>query len=143
METGDVMENVFLLLIIGVIVIGLASSLHNFWTNPMRMHYLSVQNFVVLMLVYMTILVGFGLVYMILDLLEISHLIQNGAQISGSFFSKLESYMYFSAVTVLTVGYGDIIPTGLSKWVAMLEAMIGYLLPAAFVVRSVIEHEKK
>jgi potassium channel LctB len=81
-------------------------------------------------------------VYMILDLLEISALTIDEFPLSGSFFERLEASMYFSATTVLTVGYGDITPVGIGKWIAMLEALIGYLLPAAFVVRTFIEHDK-
>ncbi|OZM57082.1 hypothetical protein CIB95_09975 [Lottiidibacillus patelloidae] len=143
METGDVMENIFLLFLMGVIIVGIGSSLHSFWTNPSRRHYLSLQNLIVLVYVYVTLLLGFGLVYMILDLLKISALAIDEFPLSGSFLQKLEASMYFSATTVLTVGYGDITPVGIGKWIAMLEALIGYLLPAAFVVRTFIEHDKK
>jgi potassium channel LctB len=143
MELGDVMENFLLLGSMGLIVVGIASSLHSFWTNPSRRHYLSLQNLIVLIYVYLILLLGFGLAYMILDLLQFTALTKDGEPISGSFLERLESSLYFSAVTVLTVGYGDVTPIGIGKWVAMLEAMIGYLLPAAFVVRTFIEHDKK
>jgi len=35
------------------------------------------------------------------------------------------NYPYFSAMTFFTVGYGDICPMGMSKLVAMLDALIG------------------
>ncbi|WP_081413320.1 ion channel [Aneurinibacillus terranovensis] len=42
--------------------------------------------------------------------------------------------LYFSTITLLSVGYGDITPFGWAKGVAMIEAMIGYILPASVVI---------
>lgn len=36
--------------------------------------------------------------------------------------------IYFSAVTFLTIGYGDILPTGSLQWVAVVEGFVGLLL---------------
>jgi len=38
----------------------------------------------------------------------------------------------------LTVGYGDITPIGIGRAIAMTEALIGFVMPAAFVVRVVL-----
>ncbi len=45
----------------------------------------------------------------------------------------LEAF-YFSAVTFTTVGYGDIVPIGLSKAVGILEAFCGIFIMPLFVV---------
>ncbi|WP_319643024.1 potassium channel family protein [Methanovulcanius yangii] len=46
--------------------------------------------------------------------------------------------MYFSFVTIATLGYGDIIPVGnVSRSLAMLEAATGVLFVATFVARLV------
>ncbi|MFY0646602.1 MAG: two pore domain potassium channel family protein [Sulfitobacter geojensis] len=37
-------------------------------------------------------------------------------------------YVYFSAVTFTTLGYGDITPSGASRIVALVEALLGYLV---------------
>jgi potassium channel LctB len=50
--------------------------------------------------------------------------------------------MYFSAITLLSVGYGDITPIGIGRWLAVVEALLGYTMPMAFVVKTVINFEK-
>lgn len=41
--------------------------------------------------------------------------------------------VYFSAITTFTIGYGDIIPLGWCKWVAVIEGFCGYLAPTLYV----------
>ena len=50
----------------------------------------------------------------------------------------LADWMYFSFVTLTTVGYGDITPvtTG-ARSLAMLEALVGQLYPAVIIARLV------
>lgn len=45
-------------------------------------------------------------------------------------------YLYFSGVTLLSVGYGDLVPVGKARFFALLEAAIGFLLPTAFFIRA-------
>ena len=46
--------------------------------------------------------------------------------------------MYFSFVTLTTVGYGDITPVATSaRSLAMLEALTGQLYPAIIIARLV------
>jgi voltage-gated potassium channel Kch len=60
-------------------------------------------------------------------------------------FSKLPSgnddisdWLYFSFVTLTTVGYGDITPVARSaRGIAMLEALVGQLYPAIIIARFV------
>lgn len=44
--------------------------------------------------------------------------------------------IYFSGVTLLSIGYGDMVPTGPAKFFALLEAALGLLLPTAFFIQS-------
>lgn len=85
---------------------------------------------------------GFGAVYIILEMSGISILLEDGNKLNLSYFRVLESGMYFSAVTLLSVGYGDITPIGIGRWISIIEALIGYIMPAAFVVHSVYDIEK-
>ncbi len=41
---------------------------------------------------------------------------------------------YFSGVTMMTVGYGDIVPLGLARWLAIFESMFGVSLWALYIV---------
>jgi potassium channel LctB len=52
-----------------------------------------------------------------------------------SWAEQVAKTIYFSAITLLSVGYGDITPIGWSRMVAILEALVGYLLPAVITVQ--------
>ena len=60
----------------------------------------------------------------------------------GKLGSLIHSF-YFSGVTILTIGYGDIVPIGIGRLVALIQALIGYVLPTAFVLRLVIVTQEK
>lgn len=46
----------------------------------------------------------------------------------GSFSDTFSSFLYFSAETYTSVGYGDIYPTGLLRVVSSIETLLGLLL---------------
>jgi potassium channel LctB len=43
--------------------------------------------------------------------------------------------LYFSVITLFSVGYGDVTPFGWSRAVAIIQAMFGYILPAVVVIQ--------
>ncbi len=45
-------------------------------------------------------------------------------------------YLYFSGVTLLSVGYGDLVPVGVARIFSLLEASLGLLLPSAFFLTA-------
>lgn len=96
----------------------------------------SVEIFYTLLIVYLIIIMGFGMIYFILSI-QGTVLVEYGEHkpvgVLGSFIHSF----YFSGVTLLTIGYGDIIPIGIGRILAIIEALIGYTLPTAFVVRLV------
>jgi potassium channel LctB len=94
----------------------------------------SFDQFYVLILVYLTVMIGFGLFYFLLSQKGIP-LLNEGYFRGTSQWDRLGHAIYFSGVTLMTVGYGDITPIGIGKFIALMEAMIGYILPAAFFVR--------
>lgn len=49
--------------------------------------------------------------------------------------------LYFSGVTLLSIGFGDLLPIGPARLFALLEAAIGILLPTAFFVKSIYKKE--
>ncbi len=50
---------------------------------------------------------------------------------------QIAESFYFSAITYLTVGYGDICPLGANRWIASLEGFVGVFLMAYFTVAFV------
>ncbi len=93
-------------------------------------------------LIYTTVLIAFGLSYVVLEEMGFAVLKEDGESLNAHSFQLVEVCLYFSAVTLLSVGYGDISPIGIGRWIAIAEALIGYTLPFAFVMRSVIDNEK-
>ncbi|WP_307332707.1 potassium channel family protein [Evansella vedderi] len=137
------MKILFLLFIVAMAILGIFMSLYLLLINqPEEGRRISLRRFIVLILVYATVMSGFGLLYLGLELMGIPVLVEGDRLEYESFFHLVEDVMYFSAVTLLTVGYGDITPQGIGRWIAMIQALIGYLLPAAFVVTSVFYRER-
>lgn len=91
---------------------------------------------------YATILIGFALIYLLFELQNHSVILDNGKRVEGDFFQQLQTSFYFSAMTMFSVGYGDISPIGMGRMVATIQAFVGYALPVAFVIRTVSELDK-
>ena len=70
---------------------------------------------------YLLIAVGFGLTYAAIDAYV------PGALSVGDGGETLSTYIYFSLVTMTTLGYGDLQPLGWARVFAALEALLGYL----------------
>ncbi len=95
----------------------------------------SFHLFISVLLLYTIITIGFGLMYAVLSVrgVEIFHDVP--AASPDTWMEAVSRSMYFSGVTLFTVGYGDLLPLGLGRWLALFEAMIGYALPAALVMK--------
>lgn len=104
--------------------------------------FLSFETVFVIGFVYITFLIGFAMLYLLLHEYDIIVLMENGSGLKGTYFEKLETCLYFSAVTLFSVGYGDITPVGIGRWLALIEAFLGYILPTTVVARTVIEMDK-
>jgi potassium channel LctB len=98
----------------------------------------SLENFLYLGAIYVTVLIGFGLIYLLFSLSGEPLLKETGLVKGNNIF---ETSFYFSAMTLFSVGNGDVIPLGLGRMIAVFEALIGYTLPAAFVARAVFDRE--
>jgi len=137
------METVFLSIFIIIALLGIGGSLILLLKNqPMEGRRISFRHFGVLLIVYATVIIAFGILYMSLELLGVHLLREEIAIQTESSLHLVEDVLYFSAVTLLTVGYGDIIPQGVGRWIAIIQALIGYLLPAAFVITTVVHYDK-
>ncbi|CAM3884476.1 potassium channel family protein [Alkalicoccus chagannorensis] len=44
--------------------------------------------------------------------------------------------LYFSGVTILSVGYGDYVPIGPARFFALIQAALGLLIPSAFFLTA-------
>lgn len=96
----------------------------------------STELFYTLLIIYVIVLIGFGLIYFILSFPQ-PILMENGEVQEGGVVDSMIQSIYFSGVTLLTIGYGDIAPVGIGRMIALIQALIGYILPTAFVLRIV------
>src|SRR5690625_5240101 len=96
----------------------------------------SSETFYTLLIIYSIVIIGFGLIYFILSFQQII-LVEGGELRDVSVIGSLIHSFYFSGVTLLTIGYGDITPIGFGRLIALIQALIGYILPTAFVLRLV------
>lgn len=114
-----------------------------FYPASWRAKQLSFERFLFLAFTYTNIMIGFGLLFLLLDMMGFQIALYHGKLLEGHDFRTLLDYMYLSAVTLFSVGYGDIVPIGAARVLIIIEALIGYTIPAAFVVRSAFDSEKK
>jgi len=79
--------------------------------------------------------------YIFFSLLLITSTLMQVGNLSGSEDVSLMSIIgddfYFSAITYLTVGYGDFCPLGINRWIAGIEGFVGVFLMAYFTVAFV------
>ncbi len=97
---------------------------------------ISFELFYTLIILYGTVIVGFGLIYFSLSFYQVI-LVEIGQVKQETIKESLFRSFYFSGVTMLTIGYGDIIPLGIGRAIAIIQALIGYLLPTSFVLKLV------
>lgn len=102
-----------------------------------RKNFLSIDTLLIVIFLYLSILIGFSMMYLILDASGFEVLVDNGVILEGTYLERLHTCLYFSAVTLFSLGYGDVVPIGFGRLLAVLEALIGYVLPAVFVARTV------
>ncbi|MCM3115737.1 potassium channel family protein [Neobacillus sp. MER 74] len=109
-----------------------------FIPNTVKDKLVSIDNFLYLGSVYLTVILGFGLIYLLFELIGMSLLMEVNNQDNRNIF---ETSFYFSAMTLFSVGNGDVIPQGIGRIITVTEALIGYTLPAAFVARVMFDRE--
>jgi len=99
---------------------------------------ISVEVFYTFVIMYCIFIIGFGLIYFLLSLNQ-TILIENVLRYEDevNYLRKLFHSIYFSGVTLLTIGYGDVTPIGIGRIIAIVQALFGYVLPTSFVLKLV------
>ncbi|SHN28711.1 potassium channel family protein [Gracilibacillus kekensis] len=118
-----------------LIVVLLCGSLYAFiFDKAHQRSYFSYEIFYTLLVVYFTVLTCFACLYFVLSFQGVL-LLDDGKLRELPAFETLAHSFYFSGVTLMTVGYGDITPVGWGRLLALIEALIGYILPPAFFLK--------
>lgn len=99
----------------------------------------SFYKMMVFIILYMNVLLTFAVIYILLDVTGFGYLKDHYASNAHQEqpLDYLTRSLYFSTITLLSVGYGDVTPFGLARAFAMIEAIIGYLLPAVIVIQFI------
>ncbi|MBY7142751.1 two pore domain potassium channel family protein [Virgibacillus sp. NKC19-3] len=111
------------------------------WRMEMRDSRFSAELFYTLLIIYSTVIIGFGLIYFIISFHGII-LVEGERLREVSILGSIIHSVYFSGTTMLTIGYGDITPIGIGRFIALIEALIGYILPTAFILRLVQSQQR-
>ncbi|WP_101846446.1 potassium channel family protein [Halobacillus sp. Marseille-P3879] len=119
-----------------VCVLLIAGSIRQLFTSlEIEHHMFSFHIFITLVMLYTVVMIGFGLIYASMSVQGIEMFMRTVHNDPPSWGHELSKGIYFSGVTLFTVGYGDLMPIGWGRWIALVEAMIGYTIPAALVAK--------
>ncbi|KUP08534.1 hypothetical protein Q75_02620 [Bacillus coahuilensis p1.1.43] len=104
-------------------------------------HHISLSHLWYIGTIYINFMLGFCLLYLLFEIRGEHILVENNEIMNGSFPHLFFTCLYFSGVTIFSLGYGDITPVGIGRGIALMESFLGYVIPAAFVVRSFLISE--
>ncbi|QTM98390.1 two pore domain potassium channel family protein [Sediminibacillus dalangtanensis] len=122
--------------ILALIIIFIVGNLYYFFTNKsFKKSYFNRSLFFKLFFVLTGITFGFALLYYVLSLNGPVLVYSDPAGSKPADHSFL-TYLYYSGETILSVGYGDIVPLGVARPLSLIEAAIGVLLPTAYFMRA-------
>ncbi|WP_342662645.1 ion channel [Halalkalibacillus halophilus] len=108
-------------LLIALAGIFIVVNLYYFFTNKSyKYSYFSSVLFMKLFIVLTGITVGFGVLYYALGINNVVIETNSGDPAPVTFLNAL----YFSGETILSVGYGDLVPVGPARFFALVEASI-------------------
>ncbi|EGL83591.1 Ion transport 2 domain protein [Caldalkalibacillus thermarum TA2.A1] len=97
-----------------------------------------LTNLGILAIFYANVVVTFAFIYFVLDITGLGAIIDHYSPLPHQdehWLDRMINSLYFSVITLFSVGYGDVTPFGLSRGVAILQAMFGYILPAVVVIQ--------
>ncbi|TMW70913.1 ion channel [Alteribacter natronophilus] len=129
-------------ILIGLTILFIAANLYYFFTSKSyNKSYFDPAMFYKLFLVMLGVTFGFTLLYYFLSFNEVILRINDPkGEVVEPTFSDL---LYFSGVTILAVGYGDLVPVGSARLFSLLQAGLGLLLPAAYFMKALSGESKE
>jgi hypothetical protein len=89
-----------------------------------------------LFVIWLSVIVACGVGYWLIDSIGEPGLVEAGTRIHGSLRGLVEA-VYFSFITATSVGYGDILPVGLTRILAVFEAVSGLMIFGLLIAKFV------
>lgn len=129
-------------ILIGITIIFMIVNLYYFFNNKsFKNSYFSSILFYKLFFVLLGFTIGFACLYYLLSLNGVVLKVNDptGDVADVTFLDSL----YFSGVTILSVGYGDLVPVGSARFFSLIEASIGLLLPTAYFMKALTSSGEK
>ncbi|SER68075.1 potassium channel LctB [Gracilibacillus ureilyticus] len=122
-----------ILIVLGILFIVI--NIYYFFSNKTyRKSYFSTILFRKLFLVFIGLTFGFAVIYYALSLNET--IIMESSPSNKPMEQTFPNLLYFSGVTLLSIGYGDIVPVGSARFFSLLQAALGLLLPTAYFLKA-------
>ncbi|MTH54996.1 two pore domain potassium channel family protein [Bacillus mangrovi] len=110
---------------------------------PKIHHHKTWTGFLLFAVIYLISIVLFAGIYIALEYSGTGHLKEHYTDDSNiTLYGLILKTLYFSIVTNMAIGFGDITPFGVSRLFASIQAFIGYLLPVALVI-NLFPQEKR
>jgi hypothetical protein len=94
-----------------------------------------------LLMAWLVLALGFGVIYWVAGVTGFGGLMEHGAMEPAS-AGGLLSAIYFSFITAMSVGYGDVLPVGAMRVLAILEAAAGLLI-FGFVISKFVSRRQE
>lgn len=102
-----------------------------------------VHNILGLCYLYSVIALFFAIIYLLLDMFDLGTIYDHTVIYdSHNLIDLVSGYVYFSFITMTAIGYGDLVPLGLARFFAIVQALIGYILPYAIILNYTIFNPK-
>ena len=95
-----------------------------------------------LFMIWLAMILLTGLAYWLGTLLGEHGLVEAGRPVDAD-LNGFASALYFSFVTATSIGYGDIVPVGIARVVAVAEAITGLLIFGAVVAKFVSHRQEE
>ncbi len=91
---------------------------------------------------WLGIVLGFGVLYWLWIIAGFNGLYEAGTPVMPA-FASLATALYFSAATATSIGFGDVVPMGLVRLLAMIEGATGLLIFGCLISKLVSRRQEE
>ncbi len=112
------------------------------WQPVALIERLADSSYRALLGLWLGIVLGFGVLYWLAILAGFDGLHEAGAALEPE-FASLATALYFSAVTATSIGFGDVVPIGFVRLLAMIEGAAGLLIFGCLISKLVSRRQEE